>query len=244
MRFDILTLFPEFFFSPLRQSIISRAILKGIIEVRTYNIRYYTIDKHRTTDDAPYGGGAGMVMKVEPVVKAIEAIKGQDSQSIVVLTTPQGVPFNQSLAKRLSVRERLVIVCGRYEGIDERIRDFVDMEVSVGDYVLTGGEVAALVIIDAVGRLVEGVIDKASREADSFSEDLLEYPHYTRPESFRDIRVPEVLLSGNHGEIAKWRRQESLRRTAERRADLIKKAGLTEDDIEYLSTLHQKKGER
>ncbi|MBI5587690.1 MAG: tRNA (guanosine(37)-N1)-methyltransferase TrmD [Deltaproteobacteria bacterium] len=228
MRFDILTLFPEFFISPLRQSLLGKAVAKGVLSVNTYNPRDFTTDKHRTTDDAPYGGGHGMIMKVEPVVRALEALKAEGPKARVILTTPQGVPMNHALARELSNEGRLIILCGRYEGVDERIRAFVDMEISLGDFVLTGGEVAALAIIDAVGRLIPAVLgEPGSVERDSFSDGLLEYPQYTRPEDFRGLKVPDVLLSGNHAEIERWRRIESLARTAKRRPDLIEKADLT-----------------
>jgi len=231
MRFDILTLFPEFFSSPLEQSLLGKALTKGLLSVNTHNIRDYTTDKHRTTDDAPYGGGHGMVMKVEPVVAAIESLKASGPPARVILTTPQGAPLTQSLVQELAADERLIIVCGRYEGVDERIRAYVDAEISLGDFVLTGGEIAALAIIDSVSRLVAGVLgEPGSAEHDSFSDGLLEYPQYTRPEDFRGLSVPAVLLSGNHAEIASWRRRESLKRTAERRPDLIESAGLTETE--------------
>lgn len=229
MRFDILTLFPEFFTSPLEQSLLGKAVAKGVLTVNTRNLRDFTTDRHRTTDDSPYGGGHGMVMKVEPVVAAIEALRAEGPAGRVILTTPQGVPLTQSLVRELSREERLIIVCGRYEGVDERVRAFVDTEISLGDFVLTGGEVAALALVDSVGRLVPGVLgEPGSAEHDSFSDGLLEYPQYTRPEDFRGLKVPEVLLSGDHAEIERWRRTESLERTAERRPDLIEKAGLTE----------------
>ncbi len=242
MTFEILTLFPDFFISPLEQSIIGRAIKNGLIKVNTHNIREFATDKHSTTDDSPYGGGAGMVMKPEPLVSAIEAIRKAPGVNIeeplpesstggdtggagakVILLTPQGVPFKQRIAEELATEERVILVCGRYEGVDERVRSFVDMELSVGDYVLTGGETAALAVIDAVGRLTPGVIEESSAREDSFSESVggLEYPQYTRPEDFRGMRVPEVLLGGNHGEIEEWRRLKSLERTEERRPDLL-----------------------
>lgn len=233
MRFDILTLFPEFFISPLKQSLLGKAVARGILSVNTYNLRDFTTDRHRTTDDSPYGGGAGMVMKAEPVVRALETLKREDTsvKARVLLTTPQGRPLTQELARELSGEGRVIIVCGRYEGVDERIREFVDTEVSLGDFVLTGGEIAALAIIDAVGRLIPDVLgEPQSAEHDSFSDGLLEYPQYTRPEDFRGMKVPEVLLSGNHAEIERWRRKESLRRTAQRRPDLIDKADLTESE--------------
>jgi len=254
MKFDVLTLIPGFFDSPLSQSVLGRAIERGLIEVRVHNIRDYATDRHRTTDDAPYGGGAGMVMKVEPVVRAIEAVReagggegaggakgagttegadgekavrqaageGGEDNTVVILATPQGARFDHATATRLSGLERLIIVCGRYEGVDERIRAFVDMELSIGDYVLTGGEIPALAVIDAVGRLVPGVLGCGDSAADeSFAEGLLEYPQYTRPDEFRGMRVPDELLSGNHAEIERWRRAESIRRTQERRPDLL-----------------------
>ncbi len=239
MRFDVLTLFPDFFTSPLKQSILGRAIERGFLEVRIHNIRDFTTDRHRTTDDYPYGGGPGMVMKVEPVVRALESIvPHRDDSTKVILTTPQGELFDQAKARRLAELERIVIVCGRYEGIDERVREFVDIEVSVGDYVLTGGEIPALVLIDAIGRLVGGVVgDVDSVKDESFSRGLLEYPQYTRPEVFRGLRVPGVLLSGNHSEIELWRRRESLRRTLQRRPDLLEKAELTEEEKRIIDTL-------
>lgn len=244
MRFDILTLFPEFFASPLKQSIVGKAIAKGIIEVNTYNIRDFTLDKHRTTDDYPYGGGHGMVMKVEPVVRALESLSLDRPAARVILATPQGIPFDHKLAKELSAIPRLVIVCGRYEGVDERIRDFADLEISIGDYVLTGGEIPALAIIDSVARLIPEVLgEPGSKEHDSFTNGLLEYPHYTRPEEFRGLKVPDVLLSGNHGEIEKWRRTQSIVRTFKRRPELLEKAPLTEADMAVIKELKHKKGQ-
>lgn len=253
MRFDILTLFPGFFDSPLKQSIIGKAVEKGLLVVKTFDIRDYATDRHRTTDDYPYGGGHGMVMKVEPLARALDAVfsegeggeeggrgategKGENAGERtavprVILTSPQGVPLSHSLARELSKEERLVIICGRYEGVDERIMELVDLEVSTGDYVLTGGEIPALAIIDAVSRFIPGVLGaEAASEYDSFSDGLLEYPQYTRPEEWNGLKVPEVLLSGNHAEIARWRRKESVRRTFLKRPDLLKKADLTQAD--------------
>ncbi|MFQ5736998.1 MAG: tRNA (guanosine(37)-N1)-methyltransferase TrmD [Thermodesulfobacteriota bacterium] len=266
MRFDILTLFPGFFTSPLGQSITGRAIERGLIEVRTHNIRDYAQDKHRTTDDSPYGGGAGMVMKVEPVVRALEAIgaiggsekgaagaKGEGGaggqgggieggkrhlSGKVILATPQGVPLSHALVTELSGLTDITIVCGRYEGFDERIRAYADLEVSIGDFVLTGGEIPALAIIDAVSRFVPGVLgaqDSALQE--TFSDGLLEYPQYTRPEEFRGMKVPEVLLSGDHAEIERWRRAQSIIRTFARRPDLLEQAGLDEEDKRLIEEL-------
>lgn len=241
-RFDILTLLPDFFTSPLTQGVIGRAITKGILEVGVYNIRDYTLDKHRTADDPPYGGGSGMVMKVEPIVRAIEAIaKKNEKGTKVILTSPCGIKFNHNAAKELAGFDRIVIICGRYEGVDERVRDFVDMELSIGDYVLTGGEIAALAVVDAVGRLMSGVLgaDDSSGH-DSFTDGLLEYPQYTRPEAFRDMNVPPVLLSGNHAEVAKWRRGESIKRTCLRRPELLDAAPLTDAEKRVIEGL--KKG--
>ncbi|MEK7772940.1 MAG: tRNA (guanosine(37)-N1)-methyltransferase TrmD [Deltaproteobacteria bacterium] len=238
MKFDILTLFPDFFTSPLSHGVIGRAVSRGLLRVGIHNIRDFTSDRHRTTDDCPYGGGAGMVMKVEPVVRAIESVRGEGQATTVVLTTPQGVRFSHETAVELSGRERIAIVCGRYEGFDERIRDFVDMEVSAGDYILTGGEIPAMMIIDAVGRLVPDVLgEPCSPEHESFSDGLLEYPQYTRPEEFRGLKVPEVLLSGNHAWIEKWRRRESITRTLIRRPDLLEKAGLSDEDRALMEKL-------
>lgn len=245
MRFDILTLFPDFFRTPLSTSIIGRAIASGVITVNTHNIRDYAEDKHHTTDDSPYGGGHGMVMKPGPVVSAIEAVSAVSGGPKVILVTPQGAPLTQALAKALSIEAEesgLMIVCGRYEGIDERIRGYVDMEISIGDYVLTGGEIAALAIIDSVARLIPGVLgEPESADSESFSDGLLEYPHYTRPELFRGTRVPDVLLSGNHAEIARWRRAEALRRTYLRRPDLLEKLTLGPSDLAVIEKI---KGER
>jgi len=230
MRFDILTLFPGFFTSPLEQSILGKAIAKGLLKVNTVNIRDFALDKHRTTDDYPYGGGHGMVMKVEPVVRALGSIReAGGTNSKIILMTPQGTPFNHRMAEELAAFDHLAIICGRYEGVDERIRKYADIELSVGDYVLTGGEIPALAVIDAVGRLKPGVLgEDASAKQDSFSNGLLEYPQYTRPEEYEGLKVPEVLVSGNHGEIEKWRKAQSLIRTYERRPDLLENAGLTD----------------
>lgn len=233
MRFDILTIFPDFFESPLKQSILGKAIEKGLIDVSIHNIRDFALDKHNTTDDSPYGGGDGMVMKVEPIVRAVEAVKGSlKSEVKVILTTPQGRQLNQHIAAELAQSSNLIIICGRYEGVDERVKELVvDMEVSIGDYVLSGGEIPALVIVDAVTRLVPGVLGSdISAGDDSFSEGLLEYPQYTRPESFRGLTVPDILLSGNHQKVKNWRRRESIKRTLERRPDLLEKAQLTEEE--------------
>jgi tRNA (guanine37-N1)-methyltransferase len=243
MRFDILTLFPDMFSSPFQESIIAKAIEKRIIEVRTINIRDFALDKHQVVDDAPYGGGQGMVMKVEPIARAIEQIKSEHPSARTIYLTPEGKPLNQEMIKGLSSRSHLILLCGRYEGVDERVRQlFVDEEISIGDYVLTGGELAAMVLLDAVSRLLPGVLgsDKSAEE-DSFFGSLLEYPQYTRPASFRNHEVPEVLVSGNHQAISLWRRKEALRRTWLRRPDLLTKASLSEEDKKFLEEIIQNK---
>ncbi|MBT0663215.1 tRNA (guanosine(37)-N1)-methyltransferase TrmD [Geobacter pelophilus] len=229
MKFDVLTLFPDMVAGPLNDSIIGRGIERGLIELNLWNIRDYAVDRHRTVDDSPYGGGAGMVMKVEPLYSCIETVKAKRPEARVILTSPRGVPFSQEMAKELAGLTELIIVCGRYEGIDERVTELcIDQEVSIGDFVLTGGELAAMVIVDAVGRLLPGVLgcDDSSVE-ESFSDGLLEYPQYTRPPEFHGLKVPEVLLSGNHQEIAKWRRQQAILRTVAARPELLANAQLT-----------------
>jgi tRNA (guanine37-N1)-methyltransferase len=244
MRFDILTLFPNIFSSPLRESILGRAIEKGVIHIQTINIRDFALDKHQVVDDTPYGGGQGMVMKVEPIARSIEWVKSQDASARTIYLTPQGKPFDQDKAQQLSSHSHLILLCGRYEGVDERIRElFIDEEISIGDYVLTGGELAAMVLIDAVSRLIPGVLGSdRSAEEDSFYNSLLEYPQYTRPFDFRGSSVPEVLLSGNHSAISLWRRKEALRRTAVRRPDLLSKANLSKEDKKLLKEIHERTG--
>jgi len=236
MKFEILTLFPGMFEGPFGESILRRGIDRGLIDIRCRNIRDYAAGRHRVTDDAPFGGGAGMVMKPEPLAGAIEAAREELPKGRVILTSPRGRRFDDETARRLAREDALIIICGRYEGVDERVRElFVDEEISLGDFVLTGGEVAAMAIIDAVSRFIPGVLGcTASAEGDSFSDGLLEFPQYTRPEEFRGLRVPDVLLSGNHAEIARWRRRQSLRKTAEERRDLLGQAALTDDDRRYL----------
>jgi tRNA (guanine37-N1)-methyltransferase len=233
MRIDILTLFPQFFETPLTSAIFQRAKDKGLASFNTYNIRDYTHDKHHVVDDYPFGGGAGMLLKPEPVFEALEDVlkdRRPDEEPVpVILTTPQGKQFSQPLAYRLAEHKRIVILCGHYEGVDDRVRQhIVTEEVSIGDYVLSGGELPALVIADAVVRLLPGVLgsDESAAE-DSHSDGLLEYPQFTRPAEFRGWSVPEILLSGNHAKIAVWRREQSLIRTAEQRPDLLSKACLT-----------------
>ena len=223
MYIDVLTVFPEMVSLVAGWGVISRAIASGRLALRAVNIRDFTTDQRRTTDDAPYGGGAGMVMKPEPVVKAIEFAR-HERDGRVILMTPQGHPFTQARAGELSGEDHLILVCGRYEGIDERIRAFVDEEISIGEYILTGGELPAFVVIDAVVRLVPGVLgNEASAGEESFSEDLLEYPQYTRPQVFRGMPVPEILLSGHHEKIRQWRREMSLQRTKERNPELYRR---------------------
>jgi tRNA (guanine37-N1)-methyltransferase len=238
MIFDILTLFPEMFRSPLEESIIGKARNAGLIKVNLFNIRDYAEGKHRVTDDYPYGGGKGMIMKPEPIIRGIEAIQSDNPEARVILMTPQGYPLRQEVVKRLAQQSHLILICGRYEGVDERVRDVVDEEISIGDYVLTGGELAALVVIDAVSRQIPGVLgDEEASEDDSFSRGLLEHPQYTRPREFAGRKVPEILLSGDHQAIEQWRRQEALRRTWERRPDLLSEAAMSEDEHQILDEL-------
>ncbi len=244
MKFDILTLFPNMFRSPLQESILGKAIEKGLLQVRTINIRDFAEDKHKVVDDAPYGGGQGMVLKAEPIARAIEWAKSQDPSGWTIYLTPQGKVFNQKMAQELSRRSYLILLCGRYEGIDERVKElFVDEEISIGDYVLTGGELAAMVLVDAISRLLPGVLgsDRSAQE-DSFIQSLLEYPQYTRPSVFRGKEVPKVLLSGDHAAIARWRRMEALRRTWIRRPDLLEKANLSEGDRKLLKEIFRESG--
>jgi len=221
MQFAVLSLFPDMFTSPFAQSIIGKAVEKGLLGIATHQLRNYAAGRHQVTDDTPYGGGDGMVMKPEPVWHGIQDMRQRYPEAHVVLMTPQGQRFNQAEAERLAQKQALVFVCGRYEGFDERIRSYVDAEYSIGDYVLTGGELPAMVIMDAVARLVPGVLGNAgSARQDSHSDGLLEFPHYTRPAEFRGEKVPDVLLSGNHARIEEWRHNEQLKRTEERRPDL------------------------
>lgn len=244
MKFDILTLFPGMFAGPFDESIIRRGKDKQLIDISLHNIRDYSTDRHQTADDAPYGGGAGMVMKVEPLSACIESVKAQHPASTVVMTSPQGRRFTHKIAAELATREGLIIICGRYEGIDERIRAlYVEDDISLGDYVISGGEIAAMVIVDAVTRLVPGVLGSdESAATDSFSDGLLEYPQYTRPPEFKGLKVPEILLSGNHELIRKWRRHESLSKTRTLRPDLLSDIELTKEDRKMLAELEQKDG--
>jgi tRNA (guanine37-N1)-methyltransferase len=233
MRFDIVTIFPRMIEAGLAEGVVSRGIAKGLLDIAVHDLRAQTTDRHRTVDDVPYGGGPGMVMKPEPFVRAVEHIRAtRGHPSDVVLLTPQGRPFRQVEAARMSGRDHVVLLCGRYEGIDERVRELVATdELSIGDYVMSGGELAALVIVDAVSRLVPGVVgDEQSVEEDSFGRGLLDHPHFTRPAEFAGLKVPDVLLSGHHAEVRRWRRKTALRRTLERRPDLLASAVLDDDD--------------
>lgn len=221
MKIDILTLFPNMFDGFLNESIIKRAREKEIVEINVVNFRNYSKLNNSQVDDTPYGGGAGMVLMCEPIVSAIEDLK--DDDTIVILMTPQGNPYKQETARNLKLKKHIILVCGHYEGFDERIRNFVDMEISIGDYVLTGGEIPAMVICDSVIRLLDGVIREGSHVEDSFTNNRLDYPTYTKPYDFRGMKVPDVLLSGNHKNIEEYRREESLKRTKERRPDLLDK---------------------
>ena len=239
MRFDILTLFPGMFSGPFDESIIRRGRDKQLIDIDIHNIRDWAIDRHNTTDDAPYGGGAGMVMKVEPLTACIESVKASHPASTVVMTSPQGRRLTHRVASELAQREGLIIVCGRYEGIDERVRTLcIEDDLSIGDFVLSGGEIAAMTIVDAVTRLIPGVLGSdESAETDSFCDGLLEYPQYTRPPEFRGVTVPDILLSGNHELIRKWRRRESLRKTRMLRPDLMTGCDLTREDRKLIAEL-------
>jgi len=239
IRFDVLSVFPEMLHSPLDFSLLKKAREKGLIEVGLYDIRDWAQDKHKMTDDAPYGGGCGMVMKVEPVERAVNALKRADVDPLVVLMTPQGETFNQRIALELSRQKHLIFICGRYEGVDERIRKHLaNREISIGDYILTGGELSALVVIDAVARLIPGVLgNAASAQTESFSQGLLECPQYTRPADYKGWCVPEVLVSGNHARIESWQRIEALKRTWKRRPDLLEKVDLSKEDRKALEKI-------
>ncbi len=238
MKFNVLTLFPAMLEGPMTMSILGKALDKGLIQLGVHNLRDWAEGRHQVTDDTPYGGGDGMVMKVEPVARALADLRQQSPGTRVLLMSPQGQPFSQAVARRLSREDGLTFVCGRYEGFDERIRSLVDEEVSLGDFVLTGGELAAMAMIDAVARLLPGVLGSAgSAETDSHSDGLLEYPQYTRPADFNGQKVPEILLSGNHQKIAEWRRREQLRRTLQRRPDLLQAVHLSDQDLCVLEEL-------
>jgi tRNA (guanine37-N1)-methyltransferase len=239
MRFDVFSLFPEVFPSYLNSSIIKRAQEMGFLEVQIHNIRDWATDKHQVTDEPPYGGGGGMIMKPEPIFAAVEGILGASPSCPVLLMTPQGDPLNQNIALDLAQNPRLAIISGHYEGIDERVREhLVTREISIGDYVLTGGELPALVLIDVLTRLIPGVLgDPEAADKDSHANGLLEHPHYTRPENFRDWVVPEILRSGHHKNIDRWRREQALKRTYIRRPELLEKLELSQEDQDYLDKL-------
>ena len=239
MRFDVLTIFSEMFSAYLREGILGRAVKRGIVDIRIVNIRDFAKGVHKTTDNRPYGGGDGMVMKPGPIYRSLESVERIKGRSQVILLSPQGKTFDQSMAWELSEWDQLILVCGRYEGVDERIRwTCVDREISIGDYVLSGGELGAMVIMDAVIRLIPGVLGgETSNLEDSFEGGLLEYPQFTRPRVFQEKEVPPILLSGDHEKIRLWRRTESLKRTLEKRPDLLEKAGLTPEDEEILAKL-------
>lgn len=238
MLIELLTLFPEFFASPLSQSMLSRAQAQGAVEFRVLNLRDFTHDRHKVVDDRPFGGGPGMVLKIEPLVEAIRTIREQDQGVRVILLSPQGALFSQDKARELAGRKHLLLICGHYEGVDERVHFYIDEALSMGDYILTGGEIPALAVVDAVTRLLPGVLGgEGAVEEESFQTGLLEYPHYTRPRDFEGREAPEILLSGDHARIRRWRREESLRRTFRQRPDLLEKTVLDAGDREFLAKL-------
>ncbi len=242
MHFDIFTLFPEMFQGPLTESILARAQAQGLVTIALHNPREWTTDRHHVVDDYPYGGGAGMVMKPEPLFAAVEAVH---QGGPIILLSPRGRVFTQTIARELAAEPRLTLLCGHYEGMDERIHEHLATdEISIGDYVLTGGELAAMVVVDAVARLVPGVLAPGSTEEESHTAGLLEYPHYTRPAEFRGWRVPDVLLSGHHGQVARWRRKAALRRTRALRPDLLARAELSALDRELLDEIAAEERER
>lgn len=235
--FDVLTIFPEIFSCYLKFGVVGKAIQKKLTEVKVYNLRDFTLSKHKKIDDYPYGGGSGMVMQIEPIYNAIVEIKKDQIKRRVILLSPQGKLFNQEIAKKMSEsKERFLLICGRYEGVDERVKNFIDEELSVGDYILSGGELASLIIIDSIVRLIPGALgDELSAIEESFMNGLLDYPHYTRPEEFMGMKVPQVLLSGNHAEINRWRIKQSLMVTLKRRPELLK--NLSPEKIEIFKEL-------
>ena len=239
MQIDVLTLFPGIFESTLQESLLKKAQENGLVHITVHNLRDWCIDKHKTADDTPYGGGPGMVMKPEPLFSAIEDIKGKRNKPRIILLSPQGKVMNQEIVNQLSLEKELLLLCGRYEGIDERVSEnLVDEEISIGDYVLNGGELPALVLIEAVSRLIPGVVgDSQSVIQDSFYEDILDFPHYTRPADYRGLKVPEVLLTGNHKEIMRWRRKSALKKTKLLRPDLLKNIELNPEDQKLLQEI-------
>ena len=245
MRFHVLTLFPDMFVSPFAEGVIHRARERGLLDIRVYDIRSYTHDRHNTVDDYPFGGGPGMLMKPEPIFEGVDSIRASlspgESTPPVVLLSPQGRTLTQAVVEGLTRHGDVVLICGRYEGVDERVRQHLATdEISIGDYVLSGGEIAAMVVIEAVSRFVSGVVGSIeSTLDDSFTTGLLQDPQYTRPAEFRDWTVPDVLLSGDHAEIQRWRRRESLRRTFQRRPDLLDSVQLSEEDLRFIETLRR-----
>jgi tRNA (guanine37-N1)-methyltransferase len=241
MKFDIITIFPRMVQAGLAEGVVSRGIEQQLLDVAVHDLRTFTVDRHRTVDDVPYGGGPGMVMKVEPLVKAIEFVREQRGRGTVLLLSPQGRRLTQREVERLSGLEHLVLVCGRYEGIDDRVAALAGAEeISIGDYVLSGGELAALVVVDAVSRLVPGVVgDAQSVVEESFAGGVLDYPHYTRPLEYRGVKVPDVLVSGHHAEVRRWRRRAALERTLERRPDLLERAGLDDESRALLDEVRR-----
>ncbi len=241
MRFEVLTIFPRFFETYFDAGILKKAADRSVISYDVHNLRDYTHDKHKQVDDYPFGGGSGMVIKPEPVIEAIEHITKDGSKRSVILMSPQGEQFDQKMAEEMAHKgEDLLFVCGRYEGIDDRVRSYIDKEISIGDYILTGGELPALVIIDTVARLVPGALgDENSAVEESFSWGILDYPHFTRPRTYRDMSVPEVLLSGNHKDIWLWRREQALKNTLMKRPDLLEKAELTDEDMKIIEKIKE-----
>lgn len=236
LKIDIITIFPEIFRGPFEVSILKRAQEKGLVEIKVHNLRDYAVDRHRTVDDYPYGGGSGMVMKPEPIFRAIRSLRKEDSE--VILLSPSGDLFNQKIAEELSRKEHLILICGRYEGVDERVKSIITREISIGDYVLTGGEIPAMVLVDAIVRLIPGVLgDPNSLREESFQWGILEYPQYTHPRVFEGMSVPEILLSGDHKKIQRWRRKEALKKTLLKRPDLLAKANLSPEDYALLNEI-------
>lgn len=237
MRIDILTLFPEMFQGPFGESIVKRGLDQALFEIHTLNFRQFSKSKHGKVDDYPFGGGKGMVLQPEPIYDAVMEVK-KVNPGPVILTSPKGKPFCQSMAKELAQKEGLIVICGHYEGVDERVKDLlVDYEISIGDYVLTGGELPAMVMVDAIVRLIPGVLSEGSSEEESFEQDLLEYPHYTRPREFMGLAVPDILLSGDHEKIRRWRLKQSLRKTLFQRKDLLDRKQLTKEEQKILKEI-------
>ena len=246
MKFDVVTIFPQMFVAPMAEGVVARGVAAGVVDLKVHDLRDFTTDRHRVVDDVPYGGGPGMVLKPDPIFRALDAIAGERGKPLtVVMMSPQGRRFTQADAERLSGLAHIVVLCGRYEGFDERVRERVTEELSIGDYVLTGGELPALVVLDAVARFVPGVVgDEQSVAQDTFSSGLLNHPQYTRPAEIETLRVPEVLMSGNHAEIRRWRKREALSRTLERRPDLLDAATLDEEEAQLLRELKGASHER